>query len=100
MKNPIGFLFSTEETDTHVSNREVLSYATGLAGQNISYGFTSGRLTYFYENHAVSQQRASIVGKLMTYTYIWDAVNDMLVGAWVDRARHKPFHLASFVQSD
>ena len=91
MKNPIGFLFSTEETETHVSNREVLSYATGLAGQNISYGFTSSRLTYFYENHAVSQQRASIVGKLMTYTYLWDAVNDMLVGAWVDRARHKPY---------
>ena len=91
MKNPIGFLFSTEETETHVSNREVLSYATGLAGQNISYGFISSRLTYYYENHAVSAARASVVGKIMTYTYLWDAVNDMLVGAWVDRAHHKPF---------
>lgn len=91
MKNPLAFLFSTEETETHVSNREILSYATGLAGQNISYSFISGRLTYFYENHAVSPARASVVGKIMTYTYLWDAVNDMLVGAWVDKRPHKPY---------
>ena len=84
-------LFSKEETETHVSNRGILSYATGLAGQNISYSFISGRLTYFYENHAVSQRRASVVGKLMSATYVWDAVNDVLIGAYVDSRRHKPF---------
>ena len=91
MKNPLGFLFSREETDTHVNNREILYYASGLAGQNISYGFISGRLTYYYENHAMSQQNASKVGKLMTATYLWDAINDMIVGAWVDKRPHKPF---------
>lgn len=91
MKNPLAFLFSTEETETHVSNREVLSYATGLAGQNISYGFISGRLTYFYENHAMSQKNASLVGKLMSATHLWDAINDMIVGAWVDKRPHKPY---------
>ena len=91
MKNPLGFLFSKEETDTHVNNREVLTYAAGLAGQNISYGFISGRLTYYYENHAMSQRSASKVGKLMTATYLWDAVNDMIVGAYVDKRRHKPY---------
>ena len=91
MKNPLAFLFSREETDTHVSNREVMYYATGLAGQNISYGYISGRLTYFYENHAMTQQNASKVGKLMTLTHVWDAINDMIVGAYVDKSKHKPF---------
>ncbi len=91
MKNPLAFLFSKEETDTHVSNREILYYASGLAGQNISYGFISGRLTYFYENHAMSQKNAHMVGKLMSLTHIWDAINDMIVGAYVDRKPHKPF---------
>ncbi|MCH5197384.1 MAG: MFS transporter [Oscillospiraceae bacterium] len=91
MKNPLGFLFSREETDEHLPNREILSYAAGLTGQNISYSFISSRLTYFYENHAVSQQSASKVGKLMTYTYLWDAVNDVIVGAYVDKRPHKPY---------
>ncbi len=91
MKNPLAFLFSKEETETHVNNREILYYASGLAGQNISYAFISGRLTYFYENHAMSQKNAGMVGKLMTATHVWDAVNDMIVGAYVDKSRHKPF---------
>ncbi|MBQ7688765.1 MAG: MFS transporter [Clostridia bacterium] len=91
MNNPLGFLFSREETPTHVPNREILSYATGLAGQNISYSFISQRLTYYYENHAVSKDNASFVGKLMTATYVWDAVNDVLIGAFVDGRRHKPY---------
>ena len=85
------FLFSREETETHVNNREVLDYAVGLAGQNVSYGFISSRLTYFYENHMMSSERAHWVGKFMTATYIWDAVNDILVGGLVDKHRHKPF---------
>lgn len=91
MKNPVGFLFSKEETETHLPNRELLSYAAGLAGQNISYSFISGRLTYFYENHVMSAERASLVGKLMTATHAWDAVNDVIIGAYVDGRRHKPY---------
>ncbi len=90
MKNPFAFLFSREETDTHVNNREILYYATGLAGQNISYAFISGRLTYFYENHAVSTEKAHFVGKMMTFSHVWDAINDIVVGAYVDKAPHKP----------
>ncbi len=90
MKNPLAFLFSREETDTHVNNREILYYATGLAGQNIAYAYISGRLTYFYENHAVSSGKAHIVGKMMSLSHIWDAINDIIVGAYVDRAPHKP----------
>lgn len=85
------FLFSREETETHVNNREVTSYAAGLAGQNLSYGFIANRLTYFYENHVMSQEKANWVGKFMTATYIWDALNDVLVGGVVDKRPHKPY---------
>ena len=85
------FLFSREEREDHVNNREVLHFAAGLTGQNISYGFISSRLVYFYENHMMSKERQHWVGKFMTATYIWDAVNDMLVGGIVDKRRHKPF---------
>lgn len=91
MGKSLGFLFDRTETPEHVPNREILSYATGLAGQNISYNFISNRLTYFYENHAVSEKNASVVGKIMTATYVWDAINDVLIGAWIDGKTHKPF---------
>ena len=84
------FLFSREEREDHVNNREVLDFAIGLAGQNISYGFISSRLVYFYENHMMSKARQHWVGKFMTATYIWDAINDVLVGGIVDKRRHKP----------
>ena len=85
------FLFSREEREDHVNNREVLHYAVGLSGQNISYGFISSRLVYFYENHMMSKKNQHWVGKFMTATYVWDAINDILVGGIVDKRRHKPF---------
>lgn len=91
MKNPIGFLFSREETETHLPNREILSYATGLAGQNISYTFISNRLTYFYENYIVTGNMSKYVGKIMTASTVWDAVNDILIGGYIDTRNHKPY---------
>ena len=91
MKHDPFFLFSKEETETHLPNREILYYAVGLTGQNISYSFLSNRLTYFYENHAVSEKNAGLVGKLMSATYVWDAINDVFIGAWVDAREHKPY---------
>ena len=85
------FLFSREEREDHVNNREVLHFATGLAGQNISYSFISNRLVYFYENHMMSKERQHWVGKFMTATYVWDAINDILVGGIVDKRKHKPY---------
>lgn len=91
MKNPLGFLFSKEKNDEGLSNRETLSYAAGAMGQSISYGFTSGRVTYFYENHVVPGKNAHYVGKILTASIVWDAINDVLVGGWVDRRNHKPY---------
>lgn len=91
MKNPLAFLFSKEENDEHISNREILSYSMGAVGQSISYGFVSGKITYFYENHVVPGKNAHYVGKIMTASIIWDAINDVLVGGFVDRRQHKPY---------
>lgn len=91
MKNPLGFLFSKEENDEHLSNREIFSYATGAAGQSIASGFVGGRVTYFYENHVVPGKSAHYVGKIMTASIVWDAVNDILAGGIADRRQHKPY---------
>lgn len=91
MKNPIAFLFSKEETDEHLPNNEILSYSVGLAGQNISYNFISNRLTYFYENYVIGEKYAHIVGKIMTASTVWDAVNDVMIGGYIDKRQHKPY---------
>ncbi len=91
MKNPLGFLFSKQMNDEGISNREILRYSLGAVGSSISYGFVSGRVTYFYENHVVPGENAHYVGKIMTGSIIWDAVNDVLVGGYVDRRQHKPY---------
>ncbi|MCQ2475179.1 MAG: MFS transporter [Clostridia bacterium] len=91
MKNPIGFLFSKEKNDEGISNREILRYSIGAVGSSISSGFVSGRVTYFYENHVVPGDHAHYVGKIMTGSIIWDAINDVLVGGFIDRRNHKPY---------
>ena len=53
MKNPLGYFFSRDGDDERPSNREILSYAVGATGQNMSSGFITGRVTYYYENHVV-----------------------------------------------
>lgn len=92
MKNPLAFLFSSDTADgTKVSNREIFRYAEGSTGQAISGGFTTGRVTYFYQNHIVPGKNSEYVGFIMTASIIWDAINDILVGTWIDRRAHKPF---------
>ncbi|MBQ6022672.1 MAG: MFS transporter [Clostridia bacterium] len=91
MKNPLGYFFSRDGDDERPSNREILSYAVGATGQNMSSGFITGRVTYYYENHVVPGGSAHFAGKIMTASIVWDAINDILVGGYVDRRRHKPF---------
>ena len=57
----------------------------------MSSGFVTGRITYFYENHAVPGESAHFAGKIMTASIVWDAVNDILVGGLVDRRKHRPY---------
>ena len=87
----MAYFFSREGDDVHPANREILSYAVGATGQNMSSGFVTGRVTYFYENHAVPGEAAHFAGKIMTASIVWDAVNDILVGGLVDRRKHRPY---------
>ncbi len=90
MKNPLSFLFSNEvKSEEDVANRKILSYATGLAGQNIHYNYISNWLRYFCINILHIDEKR--VGNIFTLSYFWDAINDPLVGAYIDRRKHKPY---------
>ena len=91
IKNPLAYFFSRDGDEERPSNREILSYAVGATGQNMSAGFVTGRVTYFYENHAVPGDAAHFAGKIMTASIVWDAINDILVGTFVDRKKHRPY---------
>ena len=88
MKNPIKFLFSREETETNVANNRLLSYAAGLAGQNISYSFISQRLFVFINTVlGIPSEKTGLITGIST---LWDAVNDPIVGTLIDARKFKP----------
>ncbi len=88
MKNPIKFFFSREETETKVANNRLLSYAAGLAGQNISYSFISQRLFVFINTVlGIPSEKTGLITGIST---LWDAVNDPIVGTLIDARKFKP----------
>ena len=88
MKNPIKFLFSGEETDTKVANNRLLSYAVGLAGQNMNYNFVSQRLFVFL--NAVMGIKPERTGWITSISTLWDAINDPIIGTLIDSRKFKP----------
>lgn len=88
MKNPIKFLFSGEETDTKVANNRLLSYAVGLAGQNMNYNFVSQRLFVFL--NAVMGIKPERTGWITSVSTLWDAINDPIIGTLIDSRKFKP----------
>lgn len=87
-KNPIAFFFSKEESETKVANNRLLSYAAGLAGQNMSYNFISSRLFVFL--NTVLNIPAEKTGLITGISTLWDAVNDPIVGTLIDARKFKP----------
>ena len=85
--NPF-FMFSREESETKVANDRLLSYAAGLTGQNMTYGFVSTRL-FVYLN-TILKIPSEKTGWITGISTLWDAVNDPLVGGLLDRRKHKP----------
>ncbi|MBR5437965.1 MAG: MFS transporter, partial [Clostridia bacterium] len=66
----------------------LLSYAAGLTGQNMTYNFVSNRLfVYLNTILKIPSEKTGIITGVST---LWDAVNDPLVGALIDRRKHKP----------
>ena len=92
MKLNLGYFFQKEPAgDGYVANRDILNYAVGLTGQNVTYSFVSGGgwLRYFCINILHIPEKT--VGTIFALSYLWDAVNDPVVGAFIDRRRHKPY---------
>ncbi len=85
--NPF-FMFSREESDTKVANDRLLSYSAGLTGQNMTYNFVSNRL-FVYLN-TILKIPSEKTGWITGISTMWDAINDPLVGALLDRRKHKP----------
>ncbi|MBQ1995529.1 MAG: MFS transporter [Clostridia bacterium] len=82
------FLFSKEESETKVANNRLLSYAVGLSGQNMTYGFISQRLFVFL--NTVLGIPASKTGMITGISTMWDAINDPLIGSIMDHRKYKP----------
>ena len=82
------FLFSKEESETKVANNRLLSYAVGLSGQNMTYGFISSRLFVFL--NTVLGIPASKTGMITGISTMWDAINAPLIGSIMDHRKYKP----------
>ncbi|NLA76788.1 MAG: MFS transporter [Clostridiales bacterium] len=85
------FLFNKKaKGEGYVANRSIFSYAVGLSGQNVSYSYVSGWLRYFCVNILKIDEMK--VGTIFSLSYLWDAVNDPIIGAFIDRRTHKPMN--------
>ncbi|MFR5876123.1 MAG: MFS transporter [Eubacterium sp.] len=67
--------------------KEYLNYGFCGLGQNLIYGLMSSYLMYFYTDVFVVP--AATVGTMFLVTKIWDAVNDPIMGIFVDKTRTK-----------
>lgn len=79
----------TPKDEGYVANRNIFNYAIGLTGQNISYAFVSGWLRYFCIN--LLNIAPKKVGVIFSASYLWDAANDPIIGAFIDRKKHRPY---------
>ena len=87
MKNPLKFFFSKEAEEGYVPNRNLFAYAAGLTGQNMTYSFQNS--WWFYFCTTILKIKPEKVGIIQGMSRIWDAINDPLVGALIDRRRCK-----------
>lgn len=87
MKNPLKFLFSKEAEEGYVPNRNLFAYAAGLTGQNMTYQFQNQWWYYFCTT--VLKIDSVKVGYVQGISRIWDAINDPIAGALIDRRRCK-----------
>lgn len=79
--------FSKQAEEGYVPNRELLAYSAALTGQNMTYQLVAQWLFYFCTD--VLGLGSIKVGFLTGFTRIWDAINDPIVGAVIDRRKCK-----------
>lgn len=84
------FLFDkTSKGEGYVPNNLIFAYASGLTGQNLTYSYITGWLKYFYIN--ILHVDPMKISTVFSASYIWDAINDPLVGAYIDKRNYKPY---------
>lgn len=76
-----------EKTGFQTKRLERLSYGGFFLGQNIIYIIPLQFLTYFYTEYVGLNLRDTTI--LLLIAKVWDAVNDPIVGAFVDKCNFK-----------
>lgn len=76
-----------KDSEHQVPNKELVRYATGIAGQNMTYGTISNWVKYFLMTALGIDP--GIVGLCLMIPKIWDAINDPIIGAIVDKHEFK-----------
>lgn len=85
------FLFDkTSKGEGYVPNNLIFAYASGLAGQNLTYSYIANWLKYFFIN--ILHVDPMKISTVFSASYIWDAINDPLVGAYIDKRKYKPYN--------
>lgn len=79
--------FSKEAEEGNVPNNELLAYSAALMGQNMTYALINQWLFYFCTNILYIGPKK--VGVFTGIVRIWDAINDPVVGNYIDRKKHK-----------
>lgn len=67
--------------------KERNGYLIGMAGQNIIYGIISSGLAFYFSN--VIALPAMAISVIMLIARIWDAINDPMMGTFVDKTKSK-----------
>lgn len=73
--------------EKHVAKKEWMAYAIGALGQGMVYAIMSSYISDFYLS--VLKLTPLFVLFLMLFARIWDAVNDPIMGYFVDRSNPK-----------
>lgn len=81
------FLFRDQPDQEYVPNKDLFAYATGLAGQNMAYGFETSWLFYFC--NTILKIDSEKVGWITSISRTWDAINDPIIGMLVDKHQFK-----------
>lgn len=75
--------FFAEDPNREVQNKELTQFAVGVMGQNFTYNLISSWFMYFCTD--LLHIEAWAIGVFLGLARVWDAINDPIVGAIVDR---------------
>jgi len=76
---------NTKTMRRYVGTKETLIYGIANGGQVLSISLATSYITYFFVN--VFHIKATYVSAMMFVEGIWDTLNDLLMGAVVDKTR-------------